>query len=882
MFMSFKSSSCAFFGRLRAAALGLCVVVIAACGGGADAPPPVEGGVAPPVITTQPASITVTAGQPASFTVAATGTTPLAYQWQRNGADIAGATTSTYTLSTTAVGDSGAVFRAIVSNVAGTATSNDATLTATLAPPVLTITGQLIDSSVTAGSPATFTVAATCSAGTLNIQWQRNNGAGGAFVAIAGATADHIVVTPSIVDNGAKFRAELDCGGQSGSVSTSATLTVTAPGGATLDLLSVVGLRDQALLSGQALAIDQNTDGSFNIITANRIQKLSADLLSITPVVGAIDHGSADGPAASATFNQPLGLTHDAAGNVYVADTGNHVIRRIAPDGSVTTLAGQAGASGSTDGIGSAARFNGPTGIALGPDGDLYVADTQSSLIRRVTTAGAVTTYAGSTIGYADNATALAAQFYLPLGVAVAANGDVLVADNGNSRVRRILRNGNAAGAVQTLAGSGSTNVDASPRDGVGTAAVIVGPRSMVVQGNTLTLRDSAALVRQVDLSTAAVTTLTGTRLYPGTVVDGPSSVSSLSVFGGITTAPAGGFMLANESSLSSVSASGVVQTIANNNSGSDTPTGTGVLKQLPLTAPTSGGTALTVDSAGNVVIASSYPQLVRRVSPSGAVTLLGGLDTSASQMIDGTGGQAQFARLGAGLAHDSTGALYVADFGAVRKIDIAGVVTLLAGGRYPSSNGFATTGAVDGNASVARFGTTIGLAMGPDGNLYAADTDNFAIRRIDAAGNVTTVAGALGQQGMADGPSGTARFRQPQGIAVAPDGSLLVLDGGAIRRISADLSTVSTVDTSSVSAQISFSALAMDADGTAYFGTANGLWALRAGQSAATRLIPGGNSDAVVLGSSPHLSAIMSIAVVAPKQLVLVSGGEVLKATLP
>ncbi|MES1164082.1 MAG: hypothetical protein ABUL50_13610, partial [Rhizobacter sp.] len=179
------TTSSNFFGRFRTAALGLCVALVAlvaACGGGADAPPPFEGapGAVAPVITQQPASLSVTAGQPASFTVAATGTAPLAYQWQRNGSDIAGATATTYTLAAPVVGDSGAVFRAVVSNAAGTATSHDATLTVTTAGPVLTITQQPTDASVTAGSTATFSVAATCSAGTLNIQWRRNSGAGGA------------------------------------------------------------------------------------------------------------------------------------------------------------------------------------------------------------------------------------------------------------------------------------------------------------------------------------------------------------------------------------------------------------------------------------------------------------------------------------------------------------------------------------------------------------------------------------------------------------------------------------------------------------------------------------------------------------------------------
>jgi sugar lactone lactonase YvrE len=889
---SFSSFAATCAARIRAGAAVLLCLVAAGCGGDADAPPPPEGtppAAVAPVITQQPAPLSVIAGQPASFTVAATGTAPLAYQWRRNGAAIAGATSTSYMLAAVATADDGAVFSAVVTNVAGSATSDDALLGVAAAAPVLTITQQPVDTSVTAGTTATFTVAATCSSGTLDIQWQRNSGASGAFVALSGATATSISVSPGISDSGALFRAALDCSGQSATTSGSATLTVTAPGGVMLDLLPTVGLRDQALFSGGARAIDRNADDSYTIVAGNQFKKMSADLLSITPLLGQIAGGSADGSSATATFNAPLGLTHDAAGNVYVADTGNSVIRRIAADGSVSTLAGLAGATGTTDGTGSAARFNMPNSIALGPDGDLYVADTENGLIRRVTTAGVVTTYAGSTNGYADNPTPLAAQFFFPRGIAAAPNGDLLVADTGNSRVRRILRSGTAAGAVQTLAGSGSTNVDASPRDGTGTAAVIVGPGTLLVAGNTLTLRDGAGLLRQIDLTSAVVTTFAGSRLHPGTIVDGPAALSSFNTSGGgLTTAPSGGFMLAEGQSISHVDASGFTQTLANNQSGSATDAGTGVLKQLPLNSPgasvSSASASLTVDPAGNVLVATAYPKLVRRISPTGDVTLVAGFDTTQSQLIDGIGSAAQFTGLGSGLGHDAAGALYVSDFCAVRKIDLQGAVTLLTGQRSSASNGFSQCGGIDGSPAVAQFGPLLGLTVGTDGNVYVADQDHYAIRRIDATGNVTTIAGALGQQniGSPDGAATTtARFRSPLGIAAAPDGSLVVLDASRIRRVSADRSTVSTVDTSSVSGQIGFTPIAVGADGILYFGAADGLWAMREGQ-AATRLIAGGPSDAVVLGASPHLTDIVAITVLGPKQLLLVSGGKVLKATLP
>ena len=452
--------------RMFALATAAVCLVLAACGGSADAPPPPEpaasaAGVAP-TITQQPANLTVTTGQTATFTVAATGTAPLAYQWQRNGADIAGATTTSYTTAATVLGDSGAVFRARATNAFGSATSNSATLTVGASAPVLTITQQPTNTTVVAGTSASFSAAATCSSGTVLVQWQRGQSPTPTFVDIAGATVLTYTLTTAIGDSGAQFRANFSCSGQSAATSTAATLTVTPPGSVTLSLLPLVGLRDQAEIPS-ATGIDQDAADSFTFITGNRIKRLGADLLSIVPVAGQQFSGAADGAAAVASFNQPFGLTHDAAGNVYVADSGNSTIRRIAPDGTVTTLAGLAGSSGTTDGTGAAARFDSPAGIALGPDGDLYVADRNSHLVRRVTSAGVVTTYAGSSVGYLDGA-ALTAKFNSPWGVAVAANGDVLIADTSNNRIRRIVRAGTVAGAVETLAGSGAGTASARPR----------------------------------------------------------------------------------------------------------------------------------------------------------------------------------------------------------------------------------------------------------------------------------------------------------------------------------------------------------------------------------------------------------------------------------
>ena len=306
-------------------------------------------------------------------------------------------------------------------------------------PPVLTITQQPADASVVAGAQATFVVAATCSSGRLNVQWQRNLGADGTFVAIASATTPSYALTTAVADNGAKFRAALDCGGESATTSTTVTLMVSSPAVSVLSPVLVTGLRHQAPLSFSR-GIVREASGSYAFVTGNSVARMSADLQSITPIAGDVADftgATVDGVGAAARFNLPYGITAAADGTLYVTERYGYVIRRIGTDGAVTTIAGSPGQFGNAEGTGSAARFYLPSAIALGPDGDLYVADRSNQVIRRVTTAGVVTTYAGTpgSAGYVDGA-AGTAKFNHPSGLAVAGDGTVYVADSDNSRIQ--------------------------------------------------------------------------------------------------------------------------------------------------------------------------------------------------------------------------------------------------------------------------------------------------------------------------------------------------------------------------------------------------------------------------------------------------------------
>ena len=185
--------------------------------------------------------------------------------------------------------------------------------------------------------------------------------------------------------------------------------------------------------------------------------------------------GAADGPGASATFYSPTGVVTDSFGNIFVADQGNNVIRRITPSGVVSTFAGS-GSSGNTDAVGPAASFNGPFALAIDSTNTLFVSDRGNQLVRKVTAAGLVSTLAGSGASASVDGLGVAASFIGPEGIALDSAGNVFVVDtsnSGDSTVRKIT----PGGLVSTFAGSGTIGY----ADGQGTAAMFYSAQGVVI-----------------------------------------------------------------------------------------------------------------------------------------------------------------------------------------------------------------------------------------------------------------------------------------------------------------------------------------------------------------------------------------------------------------
>ncbi|MGA3370446.1 MAG: NHL repeat-containing protein [Terracidiphilus sp.] len=257
------------------------------------------------------------------------------------------------------------------------------------------------------------------------------------------------------------------------------------------------------------------TDSAANVYVAdkasNTIRRITPAGVVTTLAGTAGVTGHSDGTGGNASFFSPTGVATDSSGNVYVADSGNNIIRKVTPTGVVTTVAGLAGESGEIDGIGGAARFTAPYSIATNSAGTLFVDEMSRHTLRKITPQGVVTTLAGRAgeTGHADGI-GTNATFYFPHGVAADKAGNIYVADSSNNTIRKVT----PAGVVTTIAGVASPGEDSSEFDGIGSAATFSNPMAVATDssGNVLVLE--ADNIREVTPS-GVVTTFVGSVFGP-------------------------------------------------------------------------------------------------------------------------------------------------------------------------------------------------------------------------------------------------------------------------------------------------------------------------------------------------------------------------------
>jgi sugar lactone lactonase YvrE len=421
----------------------------------------------PPVITAPPANQTAGLGSKATFTVTATGTQPLAYQWQVNGTNLTEQKNSTLALTAVRWSDAGA-YAVVVTNFYGCVTSSVATLTVGV-PPVFA--SQPGDQAVLAGTNLVLGVAVTGD-GWFRYQWQYDG--------------THLppIITSVAGTNGSGFSGD-------GGPATNAKLW--NPVGVAVDAAGNVFIADCENM---------------------RIRKVDTNGVITTAVgTGVASDGGNGGNATNATLSYPMGLAFDRAGNLFIADHGGGDVRKVDANGILTRVAGT-GISGIAKDGGQATNttFDSPVDVAVDAAGNLYICEDAHSHIREVGTNGLVTTVAGNSSGSGggfsgDGGAATNAQLDLPNSVAVDAAGNVLVADARNYRVRKI----DLQGIITTVAGTGA---DASNGDNQAATNAALYPYGVRFDAlGDLFVADYLGRIREVDTN-GIITTQAGCGVF--------------------------------------------------------------------------------------------------------------------------------------------------------------------------------------------------------------------------------------------------------------------------------------------------------------------------------------------------------------------------------
>ncbi len=538
-------------------------------------------------------------------------------------------------------------------------------------------------------------------------------------------------------------------------------------------------------------------DGSGNLYIVdtgnNRIRKVTASTGIITTVAGSGARGfGGDGGSATATaakLNWPRGVAVDGSGNIYIADAGNHRVRKVdATTRNISTVAGDGTSGFGGDGgsaTDAAVKLNNPWDVALDGDGNLYIADAGNYRIRQVDTDGNIATFAGNGSASCcnDGNPATMAGLGRPLHLALDGSNNLYIVANISHQIRKVTA---STGIITTIAGG--TNRGFNGDGGLATATLFYNIQGVAVDGsgNLYFVDFTNQRIRRVDAVTKIVSTVAGGATGDG----GPATAAHLNSPRGVEADGAGNFYIADALNyrIRKIDAAGNISTVAGN--GTNGFSGDGDLATLAqLRHPVN--TAL--DGDGNLYIADAFSNRIRKVDADGNISTIAGIGRN------GFGGDGNLATLATlhypwDVALDGSDNLYIADRDnrRIRMIDAdSKIISTVAGDGTRGDGG-------DGDqATAAQLNSPHGVAVDGDGNLYIADSGSHRVRKVDADGDISTVAGDGTRGFSGDGGQATAaQLNYPYSLALDGDGNLYIADRNnyRIRWVNADTGIIATV----------------------------------------------------------------------------------------
>jgi sugar lactone lactonase YvrE len=504
-----------------------------------------------------------------------------------------------------------------------------------------------------------------------------------------------------------------------------------------------------------AVARDNNGDTFILSSTASSVYKLdSSGRLTVVAGTGLQTTTGDGGPAIQASFNNPVGLAVDPAGNLLIAEWSQGYIRKInMATGIITTLAGT-GVSGFSGDNGPAAQaqLSNPQGVAVDSLGNIYISDTSNNRIRRIdAVSGNITTIAGNgSTGFAgDNGPATAASLNTPLGIAVDVAGNVYFVDHLNYRIRRI---DSQSGIITTYAGNGAAGFvgDGGPATGASFNLIGFGVPAQLAfdsSDNLFVADQFNQRIREIDAATGTISTVAGGQ-YGSGGDGGPALSAQLSDPSGVVIDAKRNIVIGDNDNdrVRLVSAqTSTITTVAGNGTIGDGGPAVNAVLSFPQ--------GVAVGKTGNVLIADSSESLIRSVSPGGTISAVAGLKYYFAYLGDDVVATTTSLSDPLSVATDPNGNIFIADYfnHRIRRVDAAtGIITTVAG------NGTAAFSGDSGPATSASLNFPSSIAFGPSGNLFICDAGNQRIREVDlVTGIITTVAGN-GTTGFA-GDSGPA-----------------------------------------------------------------------------------------------------------------------------